>query len=43
MSASSNLPSRRRPKQDSKSSNFSLYLLGAVLLLLIIGVIAINI
>lgn len=43
MSASSNLPSRRRPKPDSKSSNFSLYLLGAVLLLLIIGVIAINI
>lgn len=43
MSSQTNLPVRRRPKQSAKSSNFSLYLLGGVMLLLIIFVIALNI
>ena len=43
MSSQPNLPVRRRPKQNAKSSNFSLYLLGGVMLLLIIFVIALNI
>lgn len=43
MSSSSNLPARRRTKSSKQSSNFGLYLIGAALLLLIVGVIAINI
>ena len=40
---SANLPVRRRAKQSSKNSNFSLYLIGGVLLLLIVFVIGLNI
>ena len=41
--SSSNLPARPRNKARKENSNFSLYLIGGVLLALIIGVIAINI
>ncbi len=41
--SSSNLPVRPRSKARKENSNFSLYLIGGVLLALIIGVIAINI
>lgn len=43
MSSQTNLPVRRRPKQSAKNSNFSLYLIGGVMLLLIVFVIALNI